>query len=165
LNSIFFRFPSRINRSGVIWIEYIVDYRYLEVLSTAMLLSSSPAPHSPFAVSLPPISTIIDPHSLSSPIFNSTQTPVHNFHISYEDSEAKCNIQQRPILPTTPPKRSVSHFRLVPKSSMTYDVIHIFDSIARLGPMVAPLAALPLHIAALFLSFGMSVAMGGQGRE
>jgi hypothetical protein len=31
--------------------------------------------------------------------------------------------------------------------------------------MVAPLAALPLHIAALFLFFGMSVGMGEQGRE
>ena len=160
-------------RGGIILVELLGKsisciIKDLEPVSTAILSPSShdpPTPHSPFAVSLPPISTITYHRSLSSPISSGIQNPVHNFHISYENSEAKCNIQQRPILPTTPPKRSVSHFRLVPKSSMTYDVIHIFDSIARLGPMVAPLAALPLHIAALFLSFGMSVAMGGQGRE
>jgi hypothetical protein len=71
----------------------------LDTVSTAILLSPPhcpPTPHSPFAISIPLISTIIYPHSLSSPISSGTETPAHN----YEDSEAECSILQRLLLPT-----------------------------------------------------------------
>jgi hypothetical protein len=159
-------------RGGIILVELLGKsisciIKDLEPVSTAILSPSShdpPTPHSPFAVSLPPISTITYHRSLSSPISSGIQNPVHNFHISYENSEAKCNIPRR-LLPPTTPKRSASPFRLVPKNSMTYNVIHIFDAVARFGSMVAPLAALPLHIAVLVLFAGLSLCWRGQGRE
>jgi len=45
---------------------------------------------------------------------------------------------------------------------MTYDVVHISNSIARLGSMVAPLAALPLHIAVRVLFAGLSLYLRGR---
>jgi hypothetical protein len=48
---------------------------------------------------------------------------------------------------------------------MTYDIIHIFDSVARVGSMVVSLAALPLHIAVLVLFAGLSLCLRWQGRE